>query len=118
MVDTVQQEVPKTHEASLPIPIGVDFVGVDLLVCNQLEKFASLELHLLFEKVLINVSLLAPVQASVLPVVCLFFDLVRVTEKVFFILIFKCQRLRPPRCGLVVLEIICHNYLYKLLSFY
>ena len=61
MVNAVQQEVPKTHETSLPIPIGVDFVGVDLLVCNQLKKFASLELHLLLEKILVNISLLAPV---------------------------------------------------------
>lgn len=88
MVNAVQQKVPKTHEASLPIPIGVDFVGVDLLVCYKLEELATLELHLLFEKILINVSLLAPVQAKVLLVACLFFYLVRVTEKVFFLLVF------------------------------
>ena len=88
MINAVQQEVPGSDQTPFGISVGKYFVAVYLLVGDQLMEFALLELHLLFEKVVVEVGYLAAVEAAVLPVAGAFLMIVcGLYEKIVLLLV-------------------------------
>ena len=87
MINAIERKVPESHQPPLKIPISEDFIGVDLLIRDELVQLALLEFHLLFEIIFIDVCHLAPVETGVLALARTLLGLVRVAKEVIFLLV-------------------------------